>query len=84
MSKKYRVTNNRIYESYGLKINDIVTKVEVSTEDNLYELPKHLHGRGHTASVYDKHLNLQERNYIYIDIDHLEEIKEKENEKNKL
>lgn len=76
MSKKYRVANNYIYEEFGLKVGDIVTKIEGSVEDDLYELPKHLHGKGHNADVHDNHLKLQERNYIYISKKYLEEIKE--------
>jgi hypothetical protein len=75
MSKKYRVINNGIYEKFGLKVGDIVTKIEGSFQDKLYELPKHLHGKGHTAYMFDKHLNLQERNYIYMEEYDLEEIK---------
>lgn len=81
MSKKYRVTKNGIYDAYGLKVGDVVTKVDGSVQDNLYELPKHLHGKGHTAGLYDEHLNLQEHNYIYIHIDDLEEIEEWENDR---
>lgn len=80
MSKKYRVKNNYICGEFGLKAGDVVTKIEGSVKDNLYELPKHLHGNGHTASLYDEHLKLQERNYIYISKIFLEEINEKENE----
>lgn len=75
--KKYRVTKKyNIYESDGLKVGDIVTKVDGSVDDDLYELPKHLHGKGHTADVYNEHLNLKEPNYIYIQKSYLEEIKE--------
>lgn len=77
MSKKYRVTINDGYEDFGLNIGDIVTKVENSIEDDLYELPEYLHGQGYTV----EHLNLQEHNYIYIHIDDLEEIEEWENDR---
>lgn len=84
MSKKYRVKNSDwyrydyLYSYYRLKEGDIVTKIEGSVEDDLYELPKHLHGKGHKGDLYDKHLNLQEHNYVYIAKTRLEEIKEKE------
>lgn len=70
MSKKYRVTDNYDYAFIGLKVGDIVTKVDDTEEDDLYELPKNLHGKGH------KYWHLQERNYFYISRYDLEEIKE--------
>ena len=89
MSKKYRVVNNDLYEDLGLKVGDIVTKVEASVNedlidaiiiavkgannDDMYELPKHLHGQGHFGYP---HLKLKEPNYLYMDRDDLEEIKE--------
>lgn len=89
MSKKYKVINNYSWEDFGLGVGDIVTKVEASKNDDLvdtitiavkgsnyddlYELPKHLHGRGHTGYT---HLNLKEPNYLFIDRDDLEEIKD--------
>lgn len=73
MLKKYRVKNNPLNRCFGLKSGDIVTKIEGSTHDNLYELPKHLHGNGHNADIHDKHLNLKD-NYIYLSEDDLEEI----------
>lgn len=78
MSKQYRVTNSDVYENYKLKVGDIVTKIEGPTDSNfdLYELPEHLHGRGHNASLYDGRLELKEPNYLYIYPDDLEEIKE--------
>lgn len=78
MSKKYRVvTTNEYYDCLlGLKVGDIVTKIEGSNND-LYELPKHLRGRGHSANILDGHLNLKKPNYAYIPEDYLEEIKDK-------
>ena len=76
MGKKYIVIESRGYDRRGLKVGDIVTKVEGSTNGSLYELPKHLHGKGYNAIVYDEHLNLKEDNYFYIPEDYLEEIKE--------
>lgn len=75
MSKKYKVIDNDSYEYFGLKVGDIVTKIEGSTNNDLYELPKHLHGKGHTAAIQNGHLNLQEPNYFYLARHRLKRIK---------
>ena len=72
--RKFKVINN-LTSTYGLKIGDIVTLVEGSVENDLYELPEHLHGKGHKADMYDPHLNLKDNNYMYLSELDLEEIK---------
>jgi hypothetical protein len=58
----------------GLKVGDIVTLVDndISVGNDVYtfELPKHLHGRGHNAYIYN------EGNYWNFDLNMLEEIEE--------
>ena len=76
--RKFKVINN-LTSTYGLKIGDVVTLVEGSVENDLYELPKYLHGKGHKADMYDLHLNLKENNYIYLSELDLEEIKVENN-----
>ena len=72
--RKFKVINN-LTSTYGLKIGDVVTLVEGSVENDLYELPKRLYGKGHKADMYDLHLNLKENNYMYLSEFDLEEIK---------
>lgn len=75
--RKFKVINVSS-NYYGLKIGDVVTLVEGSSEGDLYELPPRLHGKGHMASKYDPHLNLKEPNYVYIISPDLEEVKDDE------
>ena len=76
--RKFKVIHD-LTNTYGLKIGDVVTLVEGSSENDLYELPKHLHGTGHKADMYDLHLNLKENNYMYLNELDLEEIKVENN-----
>lgn len=78
--RKFKVINN-LTGTHGLKIGDVVTLVEGSVENDLYELPKKLHGKGHDGSLYDPHLNLKENNYMYLSALDLVEIKDDENNK---
>ena len=73
--RKFKVINN-LTSIYGLKIGDVVTLVDGSVENDLYELPERLHGKGHKADMYDLHLNLKENNYIYLSAFDLVEIKD--------
>lgn len=77
MSKKYRVIDDDslVVKEFGLSIGDIVTKVDGSYNDDLYELPKRLYGRGHNAKENNPHLNLKAENYIYINKYSLEKMK---------
>lgn len=77
--RKFKVIHD-LSDIFGvkLKIGDIVTLVEGSVENDLYELPERLHGKGHDGSMYDPHLNLQERNYLYLSTFDLQEIKDDE------
>ena len=73
--KRFKVINNSMMFNFGLKIGDIVTLVEGSDDNDLYELPPRLHGEGHNGEIFNQHLNLKENNYIYIKISNLKEIK---------
>ena len=77
MSKQYRVNTKLIHDAFELNEDDVVTLVEGSKEDDLYELPKHLHGKGHKGKIFDEHLNLKESNYTYIYEGHVEEMEER-------
>lgn len=73
--KKYIVVNSEGYEDFDLKVGDIVTKVDDSDND-LYELPERLHGRGHSAPLSDRRSKIKGCNYLYIYVDDIKEIKE--------
>lgn len=75
--RKFKVIHD-LTDSYGLKIGDVVTLVEGSIDNDLYELPVYLHGKGHTGWLYDRHLHLKERNYAYLSAFDLVEIKDDE------
>ena len=77
--RKFKVIHD-LSDIFGvkLKIGDIVTLVEGSVDNDLYELPEHLHGKGHDGSVYDPHLNLKAYNYLYLSAFDLVEIKDDE------
>lgn len=75
--RKFKVIHD-LTDGFGLKIGDIVTLVEGSTDDDLYELPEHLHGKGHNGGKYDQHLNLKECNYLYLSAFDLQEINDDE------
>lgn len=76
--RKFKVVHD-LTKEYGLKIGDIVTLVEGSIDNDLYELPKHLHGTGHHGQIYDVHLHLKENNYVYLSILDVQEINNTEN-----
>ena len=73
--KRFKVIDNSMMFSFGLEIGDIVTLVEGSNGNNLYELPPRLHGEGHNGEVFNQHLNLKENNYMCIAKSNLKEIK---------
>ena len=75
--RKFKVIHD-LTDNFGLKIGDIVTLVEGSVDNDLYELPEHLHGKGHDGSMYDPHLNLKGYNYLYLSAFDLQEIKDDE------
>ena len=75
--RKFKVIRD-LTDTHGLKIGDVVTLVEGSVDNDLYELPKKLHGKGHKGDRYDTHLNLKENNYIYVSAFDLVEIKDDE------
>lgn len=75
--KKFKVIHD-LTGGFGLKIGDVVTLVEGSTDNDLYELPKRLHGKGHKGRSYDRHLDLKENNYLYLSAFDLKEIKDDE------
>ena len=77
MKRRFKVIRD-IPDGMGLKVGDIVTLVEGSSNDALYELPERLHGNGHAGWMYDSHLDLKEYNYLYIDRNNLELIKDDE------
>lgn len=75
--RKFKVIHD-LTDNFGLEIGDIVTLVEGSTDNDLYELPEHLHGKGHKGRMYDQYLNLKENNYLYLSAFDLVEIKDDE------
>lgn len=67
--EKYIVINEKGYEMCEIRNGDVVTKVENSYADDLYELPSYLHGKGHNAGYTQK-----DNNYIYLSKNDIEKI----------
>lgn len=73
---KYRLVKKLDYTNRaGLKIGDVLEYVGVDPYFNHYtfKLPEHLNGKGHKGLNYSKNAP---RDYVYLDKDHVEEIKD--------